>query len=248
VGEDLEDGRPPGAAGTDERRRLVRARAEVHVIEDSRITVAEGNPVVLDAISCLLEGDVVGVVRLREFLLDQDLEIEFETDDGESSLELELEWPSPTDERSTVLDEEDPPEGTEPAEGEEGPGDEDRSARTVAVGDGDQSEGEDVSVEEDMPAGEEVSADSDASRKDDLPDAGDDVSMPVGAANASESLARFEVFRDRADEWRWRLRHRNGNVIAAGGEGYTRKHNARKNLRSVIRNAPDAEITEDASG
>lgn len=59
---------------------------------------------------------------------------------------------------------------------------------------------------------------------------------------ATGSLARFEVFRDRVDEWRWRLVHRNGNVIATGGEGYTTRQNALKGLRSVKQNAPDAEI------
>ena len=73
-----------------------------------------------------------------------------------------------------------------------------------------------------------------------------DTAIPVGAATGSATLARFEVFRDRSDEWRWRLRHRNGNVIATSGEGYTRKHNAHKGLRSVLRNAPNAEITDDS--
>lgn len=68
---------------------------------------------------------------------------------------------------------------------------------------------------------------------------------PVGAAGGAQTLARFEVFQDRADEWRWRLRHNNGNVIATSGEGYTRKHNARKGLRSVMRNAPEAEVIQD---
>ncbi|UPW01903.1 DUF1508 domain-containing protein [Halorussus gelatinilyticus] len=73
-----------------------------------------------------------------------------------------------------------------------------------------------------------------------------ELAAPVGAADASQTLARFEVFRDRADEWRWRLRHRNGNVIATSGEGYTRKHNAQKGLRSVVQNAPEAEVVEDS--
>ncbi len=57
-----------------------------------------------------------------------------------------------------------------------------------------------------------------------------------------DSQGRFEVFQDRGDEWRWRLRHRNGNVIADSGEGYTRKHNANKGLQSVRRNALGATI------
>lgn len=67
----------------------------------------------------------------------------------------------------------------------------------------------------------------------------------VGPATPPESLARFEVFLDRADEWRWRLVHQNGNVIATSGEGYTRKHNARKGIRSVMRHSSGAEITEE---
>jgi len=73
-------------------------------------------------------------------------------------------------------------------------------------------------------------------------DAGETVDMPSVTDEPAESLARFEVFRDRADEWRWRLVHRNGNVIADGGEGYASKQNALKGLRSVRRNAPGAEI------
>ena len=114
------------------------------------------------------------------------LEIEFEAEDDELSLELELTWPSPKGEES----------GGSPIE--------------------------DVREEEE-----------------------DKLSAPVGAADASQALARFEVFRDRAEEWRWRLRHRNGNIIATSGEGYTRKHNAWKGLQSVMKNALEAELTED---
>ncbi|WP_353633836.1 HVO_2922 family protein [Halobacterium sp. NMX12-1] len=51
------------------------------------------------------------------------------------------------------------------------------------------------------------------------------------------SQAQFELFEDKAGEFRWRLRHRNGNVIADSGEGYTAKHNAQKGMQSVRRNA-----------
>lgn len=61
----------------------------------------------------------------------------------------------------------------------------------------------------------------------------------------TESLGEFQVFTDRAGEWRWRLVHRNGNVIATSGEGYTRRHNAEKGMRSVIRNAPGADVVDD---
>ena len=51
------------------------------------------------------------------------------------------------------------------------------------------------------------------------------------------SQGRFELYEDRGGEWRWRLRHRNGNLVASSGEGYTQKHNAQKGIASVRRNA-----------
>ena len=58
------------------------------------------------------------------------------------------------------------------------------------------------------------------------------------------SQATFELYEDAGGEYRWRLRHRNGNVVATGGEGYTRKHNAKKGLASVRRNALGAGLLE----
>jgi amphi-Trp domain-containing protein len=63
-------------------------------------------------------------------------------------------------------------------------------------------------------------------------------------AGSAGSQATFEVFRDRADEWRWRLVHRNGNVIATSGEGYTTRRNAERGLRSVVENAPAADVVD----
>ena len=54
----------------------------------------------------------------------------------------------------------------------------------------------------------------------------------------------FEVYVDRAGEYRWRLRHRNGNVVADGGEGYSSKQNARKGIAAVQRTAPGADVVE----
>jgi uncharacterized protein YegP (UPF0339 family) len=34
---------------------------------------------------------------------------------------------------------------------------------------------------------------------------------------------RFQVYKDAAREWRWRLLAHNGQVIAVSGEGYKRK-------------------------
>lgn len=66
----------------------------------------------------------------------------------------------------------------------------------------------------------------------------------VEPADEARSRAQFELYRDDAGEWRWRLVHHNGNIIADGGEGYNRKGTARDGLESVKRNAPGAEVVE----
>lgn len=111
-----------------------------------------------------------------------------------------------------------------------------------------EAEDGELSLELELTWPSPTSEESEVSSSEDLPEEeGDELSAPVGAADASQALARFEVFRDRDEEWRWRLRHRNGNIIATSGEGYTRKHNAMKGLQSVMNNAPEAEVTEDST-
>lgn len=56
------------------------------------------------------------------------------------------------------------------------------------------------------------------------------------------SNATFEVYEDRASQWRWRLVHDNGNVIADSGEGYASRQKCEQGLESVKRNAPDAPV------
>ncbi|WP_121822665.1 HVO_2922 family protein [Halostella salina] len=69
---------------------------------------------------------------------------------------------------------------------------------------------------------------------------GDDDASP--ATDEPESKATFELYPDRKEEWRWRLRHDNGNIVADGGEGYTDVRNAKKGIESVRRNAPGAAL------
>ena len=56
--------------------------------------------------------------------------------------------------------------------------------------------------------------------------------------------ATFELYQDRAGEYRWRLRHQNGNIIADSGEGYSSKANALNGIDSVKENAPAAPVEE----
>ncbi|MEF8851607.1 MAG: HVO_2922 family protein [Haloarculaceae archaeon] len=73
----------------------------------------------------------------------------------------------------------------------------------------------------------------------------DDVVAPEPEPETTqESSARFELYEDRGGKWRWRLRHRNGNIVADGGQGYSSRQKARQGLKSVKRNAAGAEVIE----
>ncbi len=54
---------------------------------------------------------------------------------------------------------------------------------------------------------------------------------------------KYEVYLDRRNEYRFRLKARNGEIIAAS-EGYTTHANCLNGIDSIRRNAPDAPITE----
>lgn len=54
---------------------------------------------------------------------------------------------------------------------------------------------------------------------------------------------KFEVYTDKAGEYRFRLKARNGEIIAVS-EGYKAKASCLNGIESVRKNAPDAEIVE----
>jgi uncharacterized protein len=56
--------------------------------------------------------------------------------------------------------------------------------------------------------------------------------------------AKFELFKDKKGEFRWRLVASNGQAIASSGEGYTDKSSAKAGIESVKKNAPSAEVVE----
>ncbi|ELZ47229.1 hypothetical protein C463_02883 [Halorubrum californiense DSM 19288] len=66
----------------------------------------------------------------------------------------------------------------------------------------------------------------------------------AAAASLRESKARFGLFEDASGKPRWRLRHRNGNVLADSGEGYASRSNAVEAVTRVKANAPGAETVE----
>ena len=54
---------------------------------------------------------------------------------------------------------------------------------------------------------------------------------------------KFELYKDKSGEFRFRLKARNGEIIAVS-EGYSSKAACENGMESVRKNAPEAEIVE----
>lgn len=55
---------------------------------------------------------------------------------------------------------------------------------------------------------------------------------------------KYEVYKDKAGEFRFRLKAKNGEIIVTG-EGYKAKDSCLNGIASIGKNAPDAEIVEE---
>ena len=53
-------------------------------------------------------------------------------------------------------------------------------------------------------------------------------------------MATFQLYKDAANEYRWRLRSANGQIIATSGEGYTSKQSCQNGIDAVKRDGPSA--------
>ena len=62
---------------------------------------------------------------------------------------------------------------------------------------------------------------------------------------AMQKHPKYELYMDKAGEYRFRLKAKNGEIIAVG-EGYKSKANCLNGIESVKRNAPDAKIVDPA--
>ena len=45
---------------------------------------------------------------------------------------------------------------------------------------------------------------------------------------------KFEIYPDKAGEWRWRLVAGNGRIVADSGEGYASKANVKRAIKRLI--------------
>lgn len=57
------------------------------------------------------------------------------------------------------------------------------------------------------------------------------------------ATGKFEVWTDKAGEYRFRLKAANGEIIATS-EGYSSKKSCMNGIQSVMKNAPNAPIVE----
>jgi uncharacterized protein len=75
---------------------------------------------------------------------------------------------------------------------------------------------------------------------------------PAARAAADErARAKFEVYKDRGGEFRWRLRAQNTQVLATSGDGYKSKRDCMSGIESVKRavaEAPVEDMSEAAAG
>lgn len=60
----------------------------------------------------------------------------------------------------------------------------------------------------------------------------------------TEKNPKFEMYEDKAGEFRFRLKAKNGQIIATG-EGYKAKAGCKNGIESIRKNAPDAKIEEE---
>ena len=56
---------------------------------------------------------------------------------------------------------------------------------------------------------------------------------------------KFTLYKDKAGEYRWRLVHSNGNILATASEGYSSKASALKCIENVKASA-SAEVVDES--
>lgn len=56
--------------------------------------------------------------------------------------------------------------------------------------------------------------------------------------------ATFEIYKDSAGAFRWRLKSANHQNIASSGESFTTKASAQNGIDAVKRDAPGAEVVD----
>jgi large subunit ribosomal protein L21 len=91
------------------------------------------------------------------------------------------------------------------------------------------------------PAAEEEAPQTPAPKKTRAKAAKAAPAAPPVESEPAESEQAFEIFEDKAGEWRWRLRATNGELVAHSEQGFSSKSGVIRTLDVVRRNAAEAE-------
>ena len=57
-------------------------------------------------------------------------------------------------------------------------------------------------------------------------------------------MAEFQLYKDKAGEFRWRFVSTNGRVISASSEGYARKTGAVRSIEIMKEEGPEASVDD----
>ena len=57
--------------------------------------------------------------------------------------------------------------------------------------------------------------------------------------------AKFTVYKDKAEQFRFNLKAANGEIIAVASESYPDKKSAMKGIASIVKSAPAAKIVDE---
>lgn len=83
-----------------------------------------------------------------------------------------------------------------------------------------------------------------------LATSGEGYKKKASAKNAIESLQKdpekliWELYEDKKSEHRFRIKAKNGNVLASSSEGYSKKADAEKAMNAIKDGAKDAEVSD----
>ena len=70
------------------------------------------------------------------------------------------------------------------------------------------------------------------------------VGSPLLAQAGKGGAMKFEIYRDAAKEYRWRLKAPNGQIVASASEGYKAKADCEKAIESIKKGAAGAKVED----
>ena len=69
--------------------------------------------------------------------------------------------------------------------------------------------------------------------------------LASGAVEAQDSKMKFDLYKDKAGEFRWRLKAANGAILATGGQGYKAAADAKNGIELVKKSGTDEKLKFD---